>query len=109
MRFLISIAIVALVFTSIACNSTERRASSSPATSTGSPAKPKPPADGVRRITVAELKGLIDQGQAFVVDVRNEAAYNLAHIPGAVLIPTGQILNRVNELPRNKTIVTYCS
>jgi rhodanese-related sulfurtransferase len=33
----------------------------------------------------------------------------MGHIPGAHLIPAGDILNHLNELPRNKTIVTYCS
>jgi 3-mercaptopyruvate sulfurtransferase SseA len=66
-------------------------------------------ADGVRRITIAEAYELFKKGQAFVVDVRNQAAYDAGHIPGAKLIPVGEILNHVNEMPRDKTIITYCS
>ena len=33
----------------------------------------------------------------------------MGHIPGSRLIPAGEISNHVNELPRDKTIVTYCS
>ena len=66
-------------------------------------------ADGARRITLQELDALMKNNEAFVVDVRNQAAYDLGHIPGAKLIPSGEILNHLNELPRDKMIVTYCS
>ena len=66
-------------------------------------------ADGARRITIEEFEALMKEGKVFVVDVRNQAAYDLGHIPGARLIPSGEILNHVNDLPRDKTIVTYCS
>jgi 3-mercaptopyruvate sulfurtransferase SseA len=65
--------------------------------------------DGARRITTDELETMLKNGQAFVVDVRNQASYDLGHIPGAKLIPLGEILNHLSELPRDKTIVTYCS
>jgi predicted sulfurtransferase len=66
-------------------------------------------ADGARRITLQEFDALVKNNEAFVVDVRNQAAYDLGHIPGAKLIPSGEILNHINELPRDKMIVTYCS
>jgi len=47
--------------------------------------------------------------EAVVIDVRNQAAYDLGHIPGSKLIPSGEILNHISELPRDKMIVTYCS
>ena len=66
-------------------------------------------ADGARRITIEEFDALVKNNEAFVVDVRNQAAYDLGHIPGSKLIPSGEILNHLNELPRDKMIVTYCS
>jgi rhodanese-related sulfurtransferase len=63
----------------------------------------------VRRITTVELQDLISKGQAYVVDVRNEESYKLGHVRGAKLIPNTQIGERSKELPRDKTIVTYCS
>ena len=66
-------------------------------------------ADGARRVTVEELDTMLKNGQAVVVDVRNQASFDLGHIPGAKLIPANEILNHVNELPRDKMIVTYCS
>ena len=66
-------------------------------------------ADGARRITIQELDSLMKNNEAVVIDVRNQAAYDLGHIPGSKLIPAGEILNHVSELPRDKMIVTYCS
>ena len=66
-------------------------------------------ADGARRITTQELEALMKNNEVFLVDVRNQAAFDLGHIPGSKLIPSGEILNHVSELPRDKMIVTYCS
>ena len=66
-------------------------------------------ADGARRVTADELDTMLKNGEAIVVDVRNQASYDIGHIPGAKLIPAGEILNHLNELPRDKMIVTYCS
>lgn len=90
-----------------ACNSAEwKNARTSPG---AAPNTAPPPADGARRVTVAELKDLIDKNEAIVIDVRNEASYNAGHIRGARLIPEADILKHVDELPRNKVIITYCS
>lgn len=67
------------------------------------------PNDGVRRITTAELEELMNQGKVVVVDVRNQAAYDIGHIRGAKLIPVPQVGERTKELPRDKMIVTYCA
>jgi 3-mercaptopyruvate sulfurtransferase SseA len=66
-------------------------------------------ADGARRITADELTAMMKDGTAVVIDVRNQASYDQGHIPGSKLIPAGEILNHINELPRDKLIVTYCS
>jgi 3-mercaptopyruvate sulfurtransferase SseA len=66
-------------------------------------------ADGARRITITELSDMMKKNEVFIVDVRNEASYNAGHIPGSKLIPATEILDHINELPKNKLIVTYCS
>ena len=89
-----------------ACNSAEwRNARTSPV----APASAPPPADGARRVTIAELKDMLDRNEAVAIDVRNEASYNVGHIRGAKLIPEADVVKRMDELPRNKLIVTYCS
>ena len=101
-----SVTALALAFLLTACglihSKTSQNANAPTATSTSS-------ADGARRVTIAELETMIKDGSAFIVDVRNEDAYNAGHIPGAKLIPSAEILNHLKELPRDKLIVTYCS
>ena len=52
---------------------------------------------------------MMKEGKVFVVDVRSQDAYDAGHIPGRELIPSGEILNHLKELPSDKLIVTYCS
>ena len=65
--------------------------------------------DGARRITTGELETLMAEGKAYVVDVRTQDSYDLGHIPGSHLIPATEFYKHVDKLPRDKTIVTYCS
>ena len=89
-----------------ACNAVDKTASTKPAPLPGADTVY---ADGARRVTADELDTMMKNGQVIVVDVRNQASYDIGHLPGAKLIPAGEILNHLNELPRDKTIVTYCS
>ena len=104
---LFSILAVALLGMAIlaGCNSNEQSRSSRAA---GAPTAPTP-GDGVRRVTVPELQEMVKKGEAFIVDVRSEDAYNTAHIRGAKLIPLNDVEKRAAEFPRDKIIVTYCS
>ena len=89
------------------CNAVEKTANTTkPAPAPGSDTVY---ADGARRVTADELVTMLKNNQAVVIDVRNQASYDLGHLPGAKLIPAGEILNHINELPRDKMIVTYCS
>ena len=91
----------------VACNAVDTPVATNVPKQSNNPQTANP--DGARRITIEEFEALMKEGKAFVVDVRNQAAYDVGHIPGARLIPAGEIGNHVNELPRDKTIVTYCS
>jgi molybdopterin/thiamine biosynthesis adenylyltransferase/rhodanese-related sulfurtransferase len=60
-------------------------------------------------ITAAELKAMQDRGDDFLlVDVREPAEWEIVRIPGAVLIPKGDLPGRLSELPQNKPVITYC-
>jgi 3-mercaptopyruvate sulfurtransferase SseA len=113
MRLILSFFAIAILAVAVltACNSAEwRNASTSPIAPKGTPqlaATPQP--DGVRRVTVKELKQMLDDNEAVVIDVRNEASYNMGHIKGSKLIPEAEVAKRLDELPKNKLIVTYCS
>jgi 3-mercaptopyruvate sulfurtransferase SseA len=97
--------VVALILAS--CNGVDNIVNRSSETPAATPATVH--ADGARRITTSELEALMKDGKAFLVDVRNQDAYDLGHIPGSLLIPAGDIANHLKELPSDKTIVTYCS
>ena len=74
------------------------------------PAATQPmPSDGVRRVTIPELRDALEKGEAIVVDVRGEVDYKLGHIQGARSLPLGLIAEHANELTRDKLIVTYCA
>ena len=115
MRLTISIMAVVLLALMVltACNSQEqtalKTANSPVGSSTNSSAQLPPPSDNVRRITPAEVQTAMASNSAVIVDVRAEGAYKDGHIKGARLIPYNEILAHVDELPRDKTIVTYCS
>jgi hypothetical protein len=85
--------------------STEMQAASS---QSQAPTQPTP-ADGVRRVTVEELRAALEKGTAVVIDVRSEEQYKAGHIKGALWIQGNQITERTKELPKDKLIVTYCS
>jgi len=60
-------------------------------------------------ITATELKAMQDRGDEFLlVDVREPAEWEIVRIPGAVLIPKGDLPSRLSELPQNKPVVMYC-
>jgi sulfur-carrier protein adenylyltransferase/sulfurtransferase len=60
-------------------------------------------------ITASELKGMQDRGEQFLlVDVREPAEWEIVRIPGAVLIPKGDLPSKLAELPQDRPIVAYC-
>ncbi len=60
-------------------------------------------------ITAQELADLKDSGADFLlVDVREPAEWEIVRIPGAELIPKGELPARLSELPQDKPIIVYC-
>ena len=101
--YLAVILIMAVVFSG--CNKFHSKASQAQTAVNSS----TPYADGARRVTIQELEDLVKENKAVVIDVRNQESYDAGHIPGAKLIPAGEIVNHINELPKDKLIITYCS
>ncbi len=58
-------------------------------------------------ISVAEAAQKRSEG-AFILDVREPSEWVEAHIPGATLIPLGELAARVSEVPRDQEIVVVC-
>jgi rhodanese-related sulfurtransferase len=65
----------------------------------------------VPRITIQELKAMIDKGtKVMIIDTQPPAIYALGHIKGAVSLPwKSQIaLEDVWSLPNDVPVITYC-
>ena len=98
----------------LACNSHEGSISKLPDLAGSKSATPAAqqvhnPSDDARRITAQELYKLYEQNSVLIVDTRNDAAFKQSHIKGAILIPAGEVANRLGDLPRDKFIATYCT
>jgi rhodanese-related sulfurtransferase len=61
----------------------------------------------VPEISVDELAARLDAG-AFLLDVRQPAEYEAAHVPGAQLIPLGEVPDRLGEIPRGDDLLVIC-
>jgi len=64
----------------------------------------------VKQINAAELKKMMDANESVVmVDVRTPGEYEYdGHIAGSRLIPLSALMSRVQEIPKDKTIVCVC-
>jgi hypothetical protein len=82
----------------------------------GAAESPKPPAgttevhaDGVRRVGVAELQKMVEAGTVAIYDTRSKMEYDREHIKDALSLPQNEAESRAGELPRDKTLVFYCT
>lgn len=111
-----SLALFALILTSLACNALI------PPTPT--PFEPLPTSPHITqtsdiplnegqvpRVTVEDAKTAFDNGTAIIVDVRSEQAFAQSHIPGAINIQLGEFETNPTELnlPKDHWIITYCT
>lgn len=72
-------------------------------------AKGSAAATEVPTMTVHELKELRDAGDDhFLLDVREPHEQTICHIPGARLIPLGELESRTSEIPGDKRILVHC-
>jgi rhodanese-related sulfurtransferase len=63
----------------------------------------------VQGIDVSQLRQrLATEPAPFLLDVREPWEYQEGHVPGAQLIPLGELEQRVNEVPRDRPILAIC-
>ena len=57
------------------------------------------------------LKKLVDNpvDSIWIIDVRSEKAYLNGHIPTAKSFPSENIMSRLNEIPKDKYLIIYCT
>lgn len=59
-------------------------------------------------LTVAQAQPLLGNTGVFWLDVREQSEYAAGHIPGITLIPTGQVANRLAEIPKDRPVIVTC-
>lgn len=59
----------------------------------------------------SSLKKIVDNpvDSIWILDVRSERAYSNGHIPTAKSYPSGTIMNRLTEIPKNQYLIIYCT
>ena len=64
----------------------------------------------IQKIDPAAAIRLLDAGKAVAVDVREPDEYAVGHIPGAKLLPLGEVLSRAAEVLPDKRApwLIYC-
>lgn len=66
----------------------------------------------VTRVTPDEVKQRMDRGEKFTfVDSRNPTAWGESDVklPGAIRLTPDDAEKRADDLPRDRTIITYCT
>jgi rhodanese-related sulfurtransferase len=68
--------------------------------------KPRP-----GEIAIADFKAIAASTPAdtLILDVRNQDEGNAGMLKGAKLVPDEELLGRLAEIPKDKTIITYCN
>jgi adenylyltransferase/sulfurtransferase len=60
-------------------------------------------------MSVRELKAMMDgREKFFLLDVREPFEWEIANLPGATLIPLGELPDRLDEIPRDQKVVVHC-
>src|SRR5207302_9271067 len=52
--------------------------------------------------------GVEQEAKPFLPDVREPWEYAAGHVPGAQLIPLGELEQRVSEVPRDRPVLAIC-
>ncbi len=61
-------------------------------------------------ISSRDAKSLLDKNRnIYLLDVRTPQEYSQGKLAGSVLIPISELERRINEVPKNKTILVYCA
>lgn len=59
-------------------------------------------------LTVAQAQPLLANPGVFWLDVREQSEYDAGHIPGITLIPSGEVTQRLAEIPKDKPVIVTC-
>jgi NADPH-dependent 2,4-dienoyl-CoA reductase/sulfur reductase-like enzyme len=60
-----------------------------------------------RQVHVNQVRSLVEKG-AYILDVREEAEYEIGHIKGAHNLPLSQLRQRMGEVPKDRPVYVHC-
>lgn len=63
---------------------------------------------GLESVDAATLRARMDAGEVVLIDVRPRVEFEVGHVHGALSMPLDELESRLDELPRDQTIVAYC-
>jgi rhodanese-related sulfurtransferase len=63
----------------------------------------------MREIDIQQLASVLADGGGNVIDVREPGEYLTGHVPGARLVPMGQLSSRLGELDRSRPVYLVCA
>jgi len=64
------------------------------------------------RVTVDELKERLNRGEQFAfIDTRNPQAWGEAEtkLPAAIRVPADDVERHLDQIPKDRTVITYCT
>jgi len=64
------------------------------------------------RITTDEVRERLDRGEEFTfLDTRNPTAWAESDkkLPNAMRVPADQLAQHLNEIPKDRAVITYCT
>jgi len=64
------------------------------------------------RVTVDEVRERMDRGEQFAfVDTRNHQAWGESDrkLPHAIRVPADELEQHLDEIPHDRTVITYCT
>jgi hydroxyacylglutathione hydrolase len=67
------------------------------------------PAERLAQISAHELAARLPVNGLTILDVRGQSEFAEKHVAGARHIPLGYLLQRLQEVPRDQTVVTQCA
>jgi rhodanese-related sulfurtransferase len=65
--------------------------------------------NGKHKISFEKMMELNKENKVFILDVRTKEENKCVKVEFAKNIPTDEIPDRINEIPKDKTVVVFCS
>lgn len=64
--------------------------------------------NSITQVAASDWESWVDANDATVLDVREANEWELGTVSGALLISQGEILDRIDEIPKDKPVLCVC-